>query len=229
MDQALEVLRGVGEDLDALGHTLKIAGSPHRRTGKRYPTYHCHGRYASGLCPARASIVAAKLDGYVEEQVLAALRAEDGFLAEAVEASEQIEEAARRVEAAEHERELELFDTDPQMLSVLGRETFLRGVDARQQAVEAAREELARVRSQSALTSELTSGDLLQAWETFTPQEKRQLLHGLLDRVVVKRDPNSRAKALALSVSERTQIVLKGNVLLGPSPDDLEPESSDRR
>ena len=185
MDQALEVLRGVGEDLDALGHTLKIAGSPHRRTGKRYPTYHCHGRYASGLCPARASIVAAKLDGYVEEQVLAALRAEDGFLAEAVEASEQIEEAAR--------------------------------------------EELARVRSQSALTSELTSGDLLQAWETFTPQEKRQLLHGLLDRVVVKRDPNSRAKALALSVSERTQIVLKGNVLLGPSPDDLEPESSDRR
>ena len=54
------------------GHTLKITGSP--RNGQRNPIYHCHGRYASGLCPTRASIAARKLDPYVEQQVLAALR-----------------------------------------------------------------------------------------------------------------------------------------------------------
>jgi hypothetical protein len=197
------------------GHTLKIAGTAHRKTGKRYPTYYCSGRFSTGLCTARATIVARLLDPYVEAQVLAALREEGGFLAEAVQASEQIEEAARAVTDAEHE--LELFVTDPKLMGILGQTTFLQGVEARQVALDKARSELARLRSKSIVGEELTSGDLLETWPEFTIQEKRQLLHGLLDRVVVTRDENSRSKKLAAPLSERVQIVLKGGVILAPS------------
>lgn len=195
------------------GHTLKIAGSLDKKSGSRYPTYYCTGRYAKGHCPARATIRASAVDQFVEEQVVAALAAEGGPLAQAVQASEKTEEAARTVEAAEHE--LDLFVTNPQLLTTIGQDKFMQGVDARQRALDEARAELAELRSQSALASELTSGDLLAAWPELTLQERRRLLHGLLDRVVLKRSAGRGTKATP--VNERTQIVLRGNVLLEPS------------
>jgi site-specific DNA recombinase len=195
------------------GHTLKIAGSLDKKSGSRYPTYYCTGRYAKGHCPARATIRASAVDQYVEQQVLAALEAEGGPLAQAVEASEKTEEAARKVEAAEHE--LDLFVTNPQLLTTIGQDKFMQGVDTRQRALDEARAELVELRSQSALASELTSGDLLAAWPELTLQERRRLLHGLLDRVVLKRSAGRGTKATP--VNERTQIVLRGNVLLEPS------------
>jgi DNA invertase Pin-like site-specific DNA recombinase len=195
------------------GHTLKIAGSLDKKSGSRYPTYYCTGRYAKGHCAARATIRASAVDQYVETEVLAALEAEGGPLAQAVEASEKTEEAARKVEAAEHE--LDLFVTNPQLLTTIGQDKFMQGVDARQRALDEARGELAELRSQSALASELTSGDLLAAWPELTLQERRRLMHGLLDRVVLKRSAGRGTKATA--VNERTQIVLRGNVLLEPS------------
>jgi hypothetical protein len=117
------------------------------------------------------------------------------------------------VEAAEHE--LDLFVTNPQLLTTIGQDKFMQGVDARQRALDEARAELAELRSQSALASELTSGDLLAAWPQLTLQERRRLLHGLLDRVVLKRSAGRGSKATP--VNKRTQIVLRGNVLLEPS------------
>jgi hypothetical protein len=70
---------------------LKITGNTDKRSGERYPVYHCTGRYASGPCPARANARASLVDDYVEQRVLNALRREEGLLAEAVAASEQIE------------------------------------------------------------------------------------------------------------------------------------------
>ena len=130
-----------------------------------------------------------------------------------------LEEAARRLEAAEHE--LDLFVTNPQLLTLLGQAKFLQGVEARQRALDGARATLAELRSQSALASELIEGDLLRAWPSLTLQEKRRLLHGFLDRVVLRR-ANGRGKS-PVPVAERTQIVLVGNVLLGDSPDGREP------
>jgi DNA invertase Pin-like site-specific DNA recombinase len=201
----------------ACGHTLKITGNTDKKRNERYPVYYCTGRYASGFCPSRASVRASLLDAYVEAQVLAALRAEDGLLAQAVDASEALEDAARAVAEAEHE--LDLFVTNPKLLTLLGEEKFLEGVEARQRALDEAREALAELRNQSALADELADGDLLKAWPTLTVQEKRRLLHGLLDRVVVTR-ARGRGKN-ANPISERTQIVLRGNVLLGVSPDDV--------
>jgi site-specific DNA recombinase len=193
------------------GHTLKISGNHDQALGRRVPNYYCVGAYAKGYCPARASISAAKLDPHVEERVLAALAEEGGPLVQAVEASEGIEEAQRALEAAEHELSLYL-ETD--LIAVVGQATFLHGVEARQRHVDETRSQLAELRSQSLLGTELISGDLLQAWPELSVQEKRALLHGLLDRVVVRRSDGRKKDALA--VQERTQIVLRGNVLLEP-------------
>jgi site-specific DNA recombinase len=193
------------------GHTLKISGSLNKRTGRRYPTYYCTGRYAKGLCPARATIRASAVDEYVEAQVLVALRAEGGPLAQAVHASEQVDHAARAVTDAEHE--LDQFITNPQLLTLVGEDRFLHGAQARQQALDEARITLTTLRQTQLLAHELTDGRLLDAWPTLTTQEKRRLLHGLLDRVVLRRVDGRREKVPA---ADRTQIVLRGNVLLEP-------------
>jgi DNA invertase Pin-like site-specific DNA recombinase len=202
------------------GHTLKITGNTDRKSGERYPIYYCTGRYASGLCSARAAARASLVDLYVEQQVLRALREADGLLAQAVDASEAIETAARAVADAEHE--LDLFVTNPKLLTLLGEQKFIDGVETRQRALDEARQTLAGLRQQSSLASELADGDLLAAWPTLSTQEKRRLMHGLLDRIIVKR-ASGRGRH-AEPVDQRTQIVLRGNVLLGPNPDDASAE-----
>jgi DNA invertase Pin-like site-specific DNA recombinase len=193
------------------GHTLKITGNTDRKSGQRYPVYYCTGRYASGPCPARANARASLLDAYVEQQVLTALQAEDGLLAQAVTASEQIDAAARLVAEAEHE--LDLFVNNPRLLSLLGEEKFMEGVEARQRALDEARAALAEARSQSALAEELGDGDLLQAWPSLTVQERRRLMHGLLEQVIVSRA--DRRGRHARPIGERTQVVLRGGSTLG--------------
>jgi site-specific DNA recombinase len=197
----------------ACGHTLKITGNTDRKSGQRYPVYYCTGRYATGPCPARASVRAAILDAHVEEQVLAALQAEDGLLAQAVTASEQIDAAARSVAEAEHE--LDLFVNNPRLLSLLGEEKFLEGVEVRQRALDEVRAALAEARSQSALAEELGDGDLLQAWPSLTVQERRRLMHGLLEQVIVTRA--DRRGRHARPIGERSQVVLRGGSTLGAS------------
>jgi site-specific DNA recombinase len=201
------------------GHTLKIRGNTDRKTGARYPIYHCTGRYASGLCTARAMARASLVDQYVEEQVVDALQAEDGLLAQAVAASERVEDAARAVAEAEHE--LDLFVNNPKLLSILGEAKFVEGAEARQRALDEARRALAEIKAQTALADELADGDLLSAWPTLTVQERRRLMNGLLDRVVLtKADRRGRH---ARPVGERTEIILRGGARLEPA---LESKSS---
>jgi hypothetical protein len=207
------------------GHTLKITGNTDRRTEERYPVYYCVGRYASGPCPSRATVRASILDTYVEQQVLAALAQENGLLAEAVDASQALEAAARAVAEAEHE--LDLYVTNPKLLTLLGEQKFLDGTEARQRALDEARRALGELRQQSSLADELADGNVLRAWPTLAVQEKRQLMHGLLDRVVVTR-AQGRGRH-ANPIGERAQIVLRGNVLLGPTPDDTEPAATPNR
>jgi site-specific DNA recombinase len=195
------------------GHTLKIAGGRPRAGKPPYPTYYCSGRYAKGLCPSRATIRASIVDDYVEAEVLQALEAEGGPLAQAVQASQHVDQATRDLEAADHE--LDQYITNPQLLTMLGEDRFLLGVDARQRALDHARTRLAELRQHQELAAELTDGSLLDAWPTLTTQEKRRLLHGLLDRVVLRRSD----ARLGLPIADRTQIVLRGNVLLAHDED----------
>jgi hypothetical protein len=104
------------------------------------------------------------------------------------------------------------------LIAVVGEQTFVQGVEARQQRIDESRARLAELRMQSQLAEELTSGDLVETWPEPTLQEKRTLLHGLLDRVLAKRSDGRKAGALPLPA--RVQIVLRGNVRLS------EPESA---
>lgn len=192
------------------GHTLKITGTTSKKTSERYAVYYCVGRYAKGLCPARATIPAHQVDPYVETEVLAALQAEDGLIATAVEASKQIEQASAQVAATDHE--LDLFITNPKILSLVGEQKFIEGVQARQQALDEARTTLAHLQSQSTVAIELGNGDLMQAWPTLDLQDKRRLLHGLLERVILRRSAG-RGKQ-ATPVAERTAIILRGGAVL---------------
>jgi DNA invertase Pin-like site-specific DNA recombinase len=194
------------------GHTLKVTGSTDRKTGDRQAVYYCSGRYATGLCSERASARALTLDPYVEAEVLEALKREGGFVAEAVQANEKLVEAERALDDAEHE--LDLFITQPALLTTLGERRFLEGVEARQQVADAARSSLAELRTQATLITELPSGDLLEAWPTLSVQEKRRLLHGFLDRVVLRR-AGARGRT-APPIGTRTEIVLRGNTPLKP-------------
>jgi DNA invertase Pin-like site-specific DNA recombinase len=192
------------------GHTLKITGNTDRKTGERYPIYYCTGRYASGPCPSRATIRASLLDTYVEREVQSALEEEGGIFAQAVDASERADEAARAVEDAE--LELDLYLANPKLLTLLGEAKFLQGAEARQHALDNARAHLAQLRTQTTLSDELADGDLLHAWPTLTTQEKRRLMHGLLEQVVVSRATNRGRHAEP--VAARSVILLSGGVSL---------------
>jgi site-specific DNA recombinase len=210
---ASQALLGGLARCSACGHTLKIAGSG--KPGERHPVYYCKRRYASGVCPEPATIRAAYLDEYVEERVLVTLANADSVLARAVEASERIDAAARAVTDAEHELALYLA-TD--LISVVGTHAFSEGVAARQQGVDQARDELAQLQAQGVVAADLTSGDLLEVWPELTTGEKRTLMHGMLERVVLGRAPGRGPGQIP--IGDRTQIVLRGNVVLGASPDD---------
>ena len=93
-------------------------------------------------------------------------------------------------------------------------DAFLAGVETRQTAVDRARAELEGLRAQSLVLDQLPSGDLREAWPQLELQEKRTLMHGLLDRVVLQRDESKGRNPKPLS--DRAQIVLRGNVLLEP-------------
>jgi site-specific DNA recombinase len=192
------------------GHTLKITGNTDRKTGERYPIYYCTGRFASGLCPARAIARASLVDNYVEQLVLRTLKRENGLLAEAVAASEALQASVSAVAEAEHE--LDLFVNNPRLLTLLGEQRFLEGAETRQRALDQARQTLAQLRQQSELADELAEGDLLRAWPKLTVQEKRRLMHGLLDHVTITR-ANGRGRH-AEPIGDRTQIILRGNTPL---------------
>ncbi len=138
-------------------------------------------------------------------------QADGGPVAEAVHASSDIEAAAQAVAAAEHE--LDLFVNNPTLLTMLGEARFVEGVQVRQQALDEARETLGQLRSQSELAVELERRRPAQGLaRTDRSREKRRLLHGLLDRVVVT--PGDGRGRHANPISERTQIILRGGIPL---------------
>jgi DNA invertase Pin-like site-specific DNA recombinase len=191
------------------GHTLKITGSTDK-TGNRAAVYYCIGRYAKGLCPARASVRASVVDQYVEREVLRALSMEGGLVAEAVAASAELEQARQVVEAAEHE--LDQYLAEPLLLTTLGRDRFLEGAAVRRRALEQAQAELDQLHARSELADQLLGGDLLANWPSLNVQEKRRLLHGLLEQVVLRRS-EGRGRATP-PIETRTTIILRGGTPL---------------
>jgi DNA invertase Pin-like site-specific DNA recombinase len=156
------------------------------RNGERIALYRCRGRHAAGSCPAPSSVLARVLDPHVEHLFLEAV-GPDGPLAEAVEANVAVERALHELEDAE--RELALFRDEPGIMSALGRDRFLAGLDVKAEAVEQAERKLADARQRGALAGPLalTPGALVEAWPTLSISERRTLLTASVDAVFVRR------------------------------------------
>jgi DNA invertase Pin-like site-specific DNA recombinase len=208
---ALCVLRGIlvcggcGKRMLVGGRSMKDGIIPP-------PHYYCRGRYESLICSARASAAHYRVDEYVEEQLIEAF-GEDGPLAQAVLRQEEIEEAARELEAARHA--LVQFVSNTHLLETIGLDSFNTGAEAHQKRVDDAQRAFDAAQAQQESVAPLMDGDLLRAWRAgeLTPLERRAIISRMVDRVILCR-ANQKGKKTSADIPERVQIVLKGNVLL---------------
>jgi hypothetical protein len=77
----------------------------------------------------------------------------------------------------------------------------------RQKRIDETRQTLAELRANSALADELLSGDLLETWPELTTMEKRELMHGLLERIELQ---SLGARTDRVPIEQRTRIFLRG-------------------
>ena len=174
------------------------------RDGARLGIYRCRGRHAAGRCFSPATVMARLLDPYVEEVLLDAL-GPNGPLAEAAKATEAVDAATLRVE--DTSRELDDY-LSAGLVSVIGQERFRAWLEPRQQALDAARRELAEARQAALLPAiNLTPGSLREAWPTLSVPEKRHLLAAAVDAIVVC---SVRGSGRAVPLQERTLVLWRG-------------------
>jgi site-specific DNA recombinase len=180
------------------------------RDGSRLGLYRCRGRSAAGECPAPTSILARVIDPFIEMTFLGALKPA-GPLAEASASTDAFDVAARRVQ--ETEREVDDY-ISANLVSVVGQERFLAGLELRQNELERAKAELREARQATAFadTLELT-GDLESDWPTLSVSEKRHLLTAAVDAVMVR---SVRGSGRAVPVQDRVLTLWRGE-----GPDDL--------
>jgi hypothetical protein len=191
---------------------------PRAQRVPRAPHYYCRKRHPAGLCLAPASSGHVAIDGYVEQELIAALE-EDGPLAEGLVRQGQAEDARRELEAATFA--LSQYVTNTTLLDTIGLDSFNEGAQAHQQRVELATMQVEEAQAQLETVEAVTDGDLLRAWKAgeLTPLERRAIVANMVDRVVLYRSktPGKRSNQ---PIAERVQIVLKGNTLLEPSSQD---------
>jgi hypothetical protein len=197
------------------GGTMSVTwtrGATDSTSGRRakIPAYACRGDSARGSCEGRAYARVDELDALVEARIIASFGG-TGPLAEAVAATEALEDAARRVDEADHA--LRSLLENPRLVTVLGPDEYVGLIEGAKREQGFARLEYADARNRSD-GLEGFNGDMLGAWPGLSPHEKREILGGFVDRVVVA---PSRGRRVALG--NRVQIVLTGNVLLGTDDD----------
>src|SRR5213078_1660080 len=95
------------------------------RDGSQLGLYRCRGSHPAGRCPSRASTLARVLDPYIEARFLEALGPR-GPLAEAVRASDDVQDALRAVEAAEAEL---VAYRDGEFVSEIGPDRYRAGLE----------------------------------------------------------------------------------------------------
>jgi site-specific DNA recombinase len=201
-----------------------------RADGTERIVYYCPARDRSTRaehCTSASHCRADTLDEYVEMRLLEFLFDSRGPLAEAVSAKGRIaglEEAVALAEGA-----FTKLTRNPAMIEAMGEDAYLRSVTVARGTLEDAKANLAEVRSQASVIEALTSGEELtpQTWRALSVQDKRVLLRGLFDRIVVGRTEKMRKwKPSPFSVL----LVWRGNInpadagdgfVYAPEPDQL--------
>jgi hypothetical protein len=197
-----------------------LVGGGSKKRGNRPPAphYYCRGRYEGLLCPARASAGHVWLDRHVEEQLISAF-GNEGPLAEAVVEEGLIAATVRELESARYA--LSQYVSNARLIETIGIDAFNAGAEAHQQRIDLAEMTLQESRSRQETVSTVLDGDMLRAWKAgeLTPLERRSLVSGMVDRVILYR-ANQAGKKTSADIAERVQIVLKGNQLVGPRGDE---------
>jgi site-specific DNA recombinase len=175
------------------GHTL----TPMSNGARGYKYYKCRKRYGDGLCVKPAAISFRRAEGYIEQEFLAAVEAEP-VAAAGKPADGTIEQALGALEAAE--QELSVY-RDTNLISVIGAEAFTAGLQKRQEAVDAARQNLGEANAVSPLAE---VRDLRSVWPDLDLRERRQLLASVLDRAIVAPAPGAGKGA---AVEDRVELV----------------------
>jgi DNA invertase Pin-like site-specific DNA recombinase len=159
------------------GRTLKVVNR-RRADGALVPSYFCKDA-ASTPCPERAFVQAETLDVHVAAFFAEALKHER-HLIDVVAAGRDLDEAQ-----SETERLRADLHAYVETASALDTALFQRGLDARQMRLDEAQE---RVTALAARVQRIpVGGNLTQLWERFTIDERREVLGGFVDRVVVSR------------------------------------------
>ena len=174
------------------------------RNGERLGLYRCRVRHAAGKCPAPATIMARVLDPYVEHRFVDAL-GPTGPLAEAVASTKALQGAVAALEAAE--AELAAYRDEPGIVTAIGTERFVEGLEARAEVVNVAQAKLNEARQQDTMNGHdaATPGDLVEAWPTLTVAERRALLTASLDAIFVRS-----ARGLNVPVEARALLLWRG-------------------
>jgi site-specific DNA recombinase len=177
---------------DSCGHTMTRISDGARG----YAYYKCRKRNGDGICAAPVGISQRKADPYVEEMFL---RQAD-LAVKSEPADDTVGRAVAALDAAE--RELSEYQS-LNLVTEVGREEFMRQVQARQGTVDDARRALAAVSTPDPLTEIKNVRDL---WPDLTTREQRHLLAALLDQAVVSPAPGT---GRGTPVEERVRLVWK--------------------
>ncbi len=130
-----------------------------------------------------------------------------------------IETTVRELESARYA--LSQYLSNTRLIETIGVDAFNAGAEAHQQRIDLAEMTLEEARSRQETVSTVLDGDMMRAWKAgdLTPLERRSLVSGMVDRVVLYR-AEQRGKKTSADIAERVQIVLRGNQLFASPGDD---------
>lgn len=167
------------------GRTLKVVRRP-RADGSHVAAYYCKDA-ASEPCPDRAYVHVDRLDDFVADWFTQAI-ADVPRMVDVVAQARDLEDAQRKHREAEAQ-----LTAYVENASALDASLFQRGVDARQKRVDEARRVVQELSGR--VTRLPSGGSLIDLWESFAVDERREVLGGFLDRIEVRRGASSELAA----------------------------------
>ena len=178
------------------GHVLVVTGQTARdpETGApvRKAVYYCRRLYASGECPAPASIRADKIDPFVEDHFLSMLRNPVEYFRPPRESrlpELEAELAYLKREAADLVRKMtKLIDT-------VGEKEFDRQLDDKTAEVRAKEAEVEQERLQTTLRAGIDTGTMLDDWMSYTRTEKNEALRLIYKTIEIKPSGGKRGRS----------------------------------
>jgi site-specific DNA recombinase len=170
-----------------LAGILRCAGCGYTMTrasdgARGYSNYVCRRRHAGGICPEPSRVSVGRADPFVEQAFLEWVAQQEPIVFVGTPRTDDLDNLVARVEAAEAEL---VAYRDANLVSVIGREAYVSGLEERQHLLDEARRALADV--QRSRTVSARRFETLELWPTLPISAKRRLLASVIDAVFCRR------------------------------------------